>query len=109
MYAEIIVKKMYFIVVYFHKDNFLLNILLQSPSLQQLFDAVLSGKAATRVHAQQVLKMLQDAKPVEIYPQETVPVSMPAQTVPVQVPSTPVIKSTNEPMEIGVFRAEDYM
>jgi hypothetical protein len=77
--------------------------------MQQLFDAVLSGKAAKRVHAQQVFQMLKEAKPTEVCQQEPVPVSKPVQTAPAPVMSTPVIKSTNEPMEIGVFRAEDYM
>ncbi|XP_060586126.1 serine/threonine-protein kinase 31-like isoform X2 [Ruditapes philippinarum] len=80
-----------------------------SPTMQQLFDGVLSGKAAKRVHAKQVFQMLQEAKPTEVCQQEPVPVSKPAQTAPAPVMSTPVIKSTNEPMEIGVFRAEDYM
>ncbi|XP_053392636.1 serine/threonine-protein kinase 31-like isoform X2 [Mercenaria mercenaria] len=80
------------------------NVKHLNPTMQQLFDAVLSGKTATRIHSQQVLKLLQEAKPTQEVPPQPAPVS-----APVPAAQVPVIKRTDEPMEIGVFRAEDYI
>lgn len=74
--------------------------------MQQLFDAVISGKTATQIHANQVLTILQESNPVQTEQGDFVPVSSAESVI---VPQLQVIKSTNEPMEIGVFRAEDYM
>lgn len=84
------------------------NDYLQDPSLQMLFDGILSGENAVRITADQITQLDYFTKPVlERIPS---PVAAPAgDPVASATPQSPVIKSTDEPMEIGVFRAEDYM
>lgn len=73
-----------------------------------LFDGILSGENAVRITADQITQLDYFTKPVpERIPS---PVATPAgDPVAMETPQPPVIKSTDEPMEIGVFRAEDYL
>ncbi|XP_052262837.1 serine/threonine-protein kinase 31-like isoform X2 [Dreissena polymorpha] len=81
----------------------------EARSLQVLFDRVLSGKSATRVTTEQLLQLDYFSKPL---PERSPSQPSPAPSPPVSMVTTvqpAVIKSTTEHMEIGVFRAEDYM
>ncbi|XP_052776384.1 serine/threonine-protein kinase 31-like [Mya arenaria] len=81
------------------------------PSLQFLFDSVLSGKSASRVTADQILQLDYFSKPLEergLSPSPPCPAPQ-EPVVAMTIPQEPFLRSTDEPMEIGVFNAEDYM
>jgi len=121
-------------------------VFLQNPSLQMMFEGVLSGQNASRVTAEHLLQLDYFTKPIQeqiaspepvtqiaspdpvsqiaspepvsqiaslehvsqiAYPEPVSPVT--TETVVEAATKPPVIKNINEPMEIGVFRAEDYM
>jgi len=67
---------------------------------------VLSGKSATKVTAEQILQLDYFSKPLSDLEHKP---PTPSPPVVMETPQEVVIKSTDEPMEIGVFRAEDYM
>lgn len=74
-----------------------------------LFDGILSNQSGNRVSAETLLQLDYFSKPIREQTPSPVtvnPVAM--ETVKEEPPST-AIKSIDEPMEIGVFRAEDYM
>ena len=93
-----------------------------------MFEGVLSGQNASRVTAEHLLQLDYFTKPIQeqiaspepvsqiaslehvsqiAYPEPVSPVT--TETVVEAATKPPVIKNINEPMEIGVFRAEDYM